>query len=478
MSDRSGKTLGHYRLETIIGHGSMADVYRATILGLDDTVAVKVIHPHLLEQPNLLERFKREAEAMASLRHPNIVHLFDFVYRDDIAYIVMEYLGGGTLEQRLTLAREAGNRLAPALVARWMTAIAGAVDLAHSHGLVHRDLKPANILFRETGEPVLTDFGLAFLMDQSRLSPSNSMTGTPVYLSPEQARGMPGDSRSDIYSLGVILYEILVGQTPFQGPTISVAMKHITEAPPSPRQLGRYLPPEVEGVIMRALAKSPVERYQSAGALAQALDTAVRQRERDAHSPEPVQPPGGSAQPAAPSRAGRDPIAKAAVSRAVTAAAPQSRMAPGSPPANRHSAPEPARQALAARPEVRPHSAGPRLRQGLTALVVMAGLAAFAAWSVAAGSETLQPPAAAPLFAVGAQVAVVVPGAGSTSVLRGCPAGFWLGVLGLATDGDGAQVTARQLCGNQWWYQVELPGDQTSAWDGVGWINGANLAPR
>ena len=147
MSNRSGQTLDSYRLEILIGQGSMADVYRATHLGLEYTVAIKVIHEHLLNQPSLLERFKREAEAMASLRHPHIARLLDFVSRPDVAYIVLEYLGGGTLEQRLTLAREAGNRLDPALAASWMASLVGAVDLAHAHGLVHRDLNPRTSCF-------------------------------------------------------------------------------------------------------------------------------------------------------------------------------------------------------------------------------------------------------------------------------------------------------------------------------------------
>jgi serine/threonine-protein kinase len=477
MADRSGQTLDHYRLETIIGHGTMADVYRARILGLEDTVAIKVIHSHLLDQPSFVERFRREAEVMASLRHPHIVRLLEFVCRADVGYMVMEYLAGGTLEQRLALAHESGNRLAPALAARWMAAIASAVDLAHAHGMIHRDLKPANILFRETGEPVLTDFGLAFLVDRSRLSASNSMTGTPVYLSPEQARGMPGDARSDIYSLGIILYEMLVGQTPFQGPTISVAMKHITEAPPSPRQLGRYLAPEVEGVIMRALAKNPVERYQSAGALAQALTAAVAKADKAEKGEKGEKKAADPARSSAGPGAARPNVAAVRPPANRPASADRSGYASGVSAGERPSA-APAVAAPALRPAPRVPAAGAPAQSVVAGVVIVACLVAVVGWALVSQANAPQPNVGAPQFGVGAEVSVQVPGGTSTSVLRGCPAGFWIGVVGLATNGDDAHVLGRQLCGSDWWYQVAVPNQVSTAWDGVGWIPGANLAPR
>src|SRR3990172_13085326 len=252
-----GKTLGHYRLEALIGRGtqSVADVYRGAHLTSGKPAAIKVVHSYLLDQPGFLERFKREAEALAALQHPHIVQLVEFVCQPDEAYLVMEYVGGGMMEARLEQLRLSQEEMPLDQVLDWMEAIASAVDFAHTRGLIHRDLKPANILFRETGEPVLIDFGLAHLLDHTRLSGSNAITGTPAYLSPEQARGFPGDMRSDIYSLGVILYEILTGQTPFQGNPVSIVFKHVSELPPSPRLFGRYLPPGVEAVVMRSLAK-------------------------------------------------------------------------------------------------------------------------------------------------------------------------------------------------------------------------------
>ena len=275
MSGASGQTLGHYRLEALIGHGSMADVYRGADLTSGNSAAIKVIHTHLLDQPGFLERFKREAEALAALQHPHIVQLYECVCQPGEAYFVMEYVDGGMMETRLEEQRLGKEEMSLDRVLDWMGSIASAVDFAHTCGVIHRDLKPANILFRETGEPVLTDFGLAHLLGHTRLSGSNAITGTPAYLSPEQARGFPGDMRSDIYSLGVILYEILTGQTPFQGNPVSIVFKHVSELPPSPRLLGRYLPPGVEAVVMRSLAKSPSERYQSAQAMVRALREAV-----------------------------------------------------------------------------------------------------------------------------------------------------------------------------------------------------------
>lgn len=457
MSEFLGQTIGKYQIETLIGHGSMADVYLARHVDLGIPVAVKIIHLHLLSQPVFLERFKREAEVMAALRHPHIVRLYEVICQPEMAAIVMEYLPGGTLEARLAQHRSPGEALPLAEVVKWMEALCGAVDFAHRRNLVHRDLKPANILFRETDEPVLTDFGLAFLSDQSRLSHSNSITGTPAYLSPEQARGVSGDERSDIYSLGVILYEMLVGQTPFQGSTISVALKHLSEPPPSPRQWGRYLPTGVEAVLMRALAKNPVERYQSASGLAQALRMAVERAPVSDRADEPAAPQAARAPvrfpaPAAsPARVSVGPI-RGATSAAVLA------------PADEFESPQPA--------------FGPRQWAGVfTGVVMLAALVGMIWWGFSlTGSRDA--PASAPRFAAGAQIRIVVPDQTSASVLRGCPTGFWLGVVGVATDGQTGQVLGRQGCDGEWWYRITLPQAAGPQWDGEGWISGEYLQPR
>lgn len=448
VSGTIGQTLGQYRLEAMVGHGSMADVYRATHLTSGKPAAIKVVHAHLLDQPGFLERFKREAESLAALQHPHIVHLVEFVCQPGEAYLVMEYVGGGMMETRLDQQRLSQEELPLEQVLDWMESIASAVDFAHTRGLIHRDLKPANILFRETGEPVLTDFGLAHLLGHTRLSGSNAITGTPAYLSPEQARGLSGDVRSDIYSLGVILYEILTGQTPFQGSSVSIVFKHISEPPPSPRLLGRYLPPGVEAVVMRCLAKNPTERYQSAQAMVRALRAAINR-----------------ARPAATDEQPRTPSNAASAVREKTVVEHRGRAALAN-------APLPPRR-------VAPPSTPSRfLLPAIILLLAAAALAALGWWGVARASRAVATPASYPHFSVGSEVRIAVSSQAGVSVLRGCPSQFWLGVVGIAVHGDVGQVVARQVCGGEWWYQISVPARATDVWDGIGWLEGRYLQPK
>jgi serine/threonine protein kinase len=264
-----------YALDSAIARGGMATVWRARDEVLARTVAVKVLHPHLSDDESFLERFRREAYAAARLTHPNIVSIYDTGFdRDEHGgerhYIVMEYCGGGTIAD---LVRRAGGRLPTEEVADIGIAICDALEYAHAAGIVHRDIKPANVLRSETGALKVGDFGIAKAATESRdITTTGTILGTVTYLSPEQARGEEPDARSDVYSLGVVIYELLVGRVPFQGDSqVATALMHVNERPPAPRAIVPGISREIEAVVMRALAKDPEDRYSSAGEMRDAL---------------------------------------------------------------------------------------------------------------------------------------------------------------------------------------------------------------
>lgn len=298
MADMTGKTLGKYRLTGRLGRGGMAEVYRAYQPSLEREVAVKVMHGYLAEDEGFVGRFKREARAVATLRHPHIVQVYDFDVEDDTYYMVMEYIGGETLKARLKRLNAEGKRMPLEGVAHIFCALCDALDYAHAQGRVHRDIKPANVMF-DGQRLVLTDFGIASIVGGTRYTASGAMVGTPAYMAPEQGRGEPGDVRSDVYSLGVILYEIVTGQVPYDADTpLAIVLKHLNEPLPLPRRVNADVPPAVERVILKALAKSPDDRYRSAGALADALEVAV-EREKMAIEM-PSVPPETAVEVAAP----------------------------------------------------------------------------------------------------------------------------------------------------------------------------------
>jgi serine/threonine protein kinase len=278
MPEWIGKTIGKVRIERAIAKGGMAEVYLGTHLTLDRAVAVKVMHNYVESDPELQSRFEREAKVVAGLRHPNIVQIFDYDTAEGHPYIVMEYLMGPSLATYLRELHSHNQRFQPVQIARLLITIATALDYAHERGVIHRDIKPGNIILHnkasnisteqpitERTEAVLTDFGLVRIAQAVTQTASGLVSGTPAYMSPEQAQGVKVDHRSDIYSLGVVLYEMVAGRIPFEGDTSwTLIFKHINEPPPSIAGIQ----PAVQKVINRALAKKPEDRYQTARALA------------------------------------------------------------------------------------------------------------------------------------------------------------------------------------------------------------------
>ena len=277
MADWAGKTLGKVHIEGLIARGGMAEVYTGTHESYGQ-VAVKVMRGLLERDSDQLARFQREAEVIEELRHPNIVRMFEYDVVDESPYLVMEYIPGPSLAIYLKKLHDRKQRLPIGLVAQILKSIASALDYAHSKGIVHRDIKPANVLLRSHAEPVLlektlplavepvlTDFGLVRLLDSTMHTTAGSVSGTPAYMSPEQARGEKVDKRTDIYSLGIMLYEMLAGVIPFQSDTtFGMLMQHINEPPPPIQGISS----DLQILIERALAKKPGDRYESAGALA------------------------------------------------------------------------------------------------------------------------------------------------------------------------------------------------------------------
>ncbi len=292
--DTTPKRLGKYELVERLGHGGMAEVWKALDTHLQRYVAIKVLQSDLRDDPNFANRFRREAQLIASLHHPNIVQVHDFqVFQpedDDtgtpspIAYMVMNYVEGQTLADYIRKTSSRGQIPSQIEIVNLFTSISQAIDYAHQQGMIHRDIKPANILLdqRNTthnsmGEPILTDFGVAKLLSTSATSISGGQLGTPLYISPEQARGYPGDERSDLYSLGVILYEIVTGVTPFRGNTpLDVVTQHVHATPTAPALINPRISPALAMVIMRCLAKDPAARFESASSLTAALADALK----------------------------------------------------------------------------------------------------------------------------------------------------------------------------------------------------------
>ncbi len=255
---------GRYELHRRLGRGGMAEVYLARDQLLDRPVAVKVLFPALATDAGFVERFRREAQAAANLQHPNIVSVFDWGEANGTYFIVMEYVEGLTLAEQL---RDEG-RLHPDRAAEITADIAAALGFAHRNGVVHRDVKPGNVLITRDGGVKVADFGIARAISDSsdqNLTKTGSVMGTATYFSPEQARGAAVDPRSDLYSLGVVLYEMIIGRPPFSGDSaVAIAYKHVQENPVPPRRIDPNLPETLEAITLKTLAKNPANRYPSA----------------------------------------------------------------------------------------------------------------------------------------------------------------------------------------------------------------------
>lgn len=288
MASLIGKEIGKYRITERLGQGGMAEVYAGVHTHLDRKVAVKVLHSYLLEGGDFVDRFKREAKAVANLRHPNIVQVYDFDIQDDLIFMVMEYIDGVNLHAKLVEVGNRGERLPIKLIGSIINDIASALDYAHSKDMLHRDIKPSNIMIDSEDKAYLTDFGIAKLLSDQKFTATGTLVGTPAYMSPEQGLGDDVSKESDIYSLGVVAFEMLTGQVPYDAKTpIGIVHKQINDPVPDMSELVDGVPSSAQEVIDRALAKAPESRFSSAEDLVGALRTALAALE----STEPIAVP-------------------------------------------------------------------------------------------------------------------------------------------------------------------------------------------
>lgn len=283
------RRLGKYELQKRLAHGGMGEVWKALDTQLGRYVAIKLLRTDVQDNPEFAQRFEQEARFIAALRHPNIVQIHDFSIsqppESDIptAYIVMDYIEGQTLADYIRSTSRKGNFPPATEIVAIFSATSRALDYAHSTGKIHRDIKPANILLdqrlpsaKALGEPTLIDFGIARLQGTATGTVAGSLLGTPLYISPEQAQGLHGDHRSDLYSLGIILYEMMTGITPFRGDTtIAILMQHIHDMPTHPSLINPQISPALAEIILKSIAKKPEDRFPTATAMTIALANAL-----------------------------------------------------------------------------------------------------------------------------------------------------------------------------------------------------------
>ncbi|HSJ52431.1 MAG TPA: serine/threonine-protein kinase, partial [Anaerolineae bacterium] len=286
MDSLIGQQFGPYKITEKLGEGGMAVVYKGYQPSLNRNVAIKVLRQELAQDEEFVTRFRREALAVADLNHPNILHVYDAGFVQGMYYIVMAYVDGGSLKEMVLQ-----GALDPEYAISVACQVAEALHHAHERGIVHRDVKPNNILISRDGRPLLSDFGIAKALHESAgLTRTGMSIGTPEYMAPEQIQGQKVDARTDIYALGIVLYEMLAGWAPFSSTTpVAALFKQVNEAPPPLRQANINIPAWLEAVVTRALCKSPHDRYQQASEFAEAL----RQRQ----APERTTAPARTATP-------------------------------------------------------------------------------------------------------------------------------------------------------------------------------------
>lgn len=273
MPIQPGTRLGAYEVEDLIGQGAMGTVYRAHHSGLARDAAVKVLQA-IAPDPDASARFQREAQAIAKMRHPNVLQVFDFGEFEGTPYMIVEYMPGGSLADRM----KHGDQIDRERALRLLKGLAAALDYAHARGIVHRDVKPANVLVDQEGDPVLADFGLAKLLQQASVKTvSGVTTGTPAYMAPEQVMGAAIGPPADVYALTTMAYEFMTGAIPFEGEgMLELLYAHVHREPPAPSTKNPALSPEVDAVLLRGLAKDPASRWQSCGEMVVALTAAVK----------------------------------------------------------------------------------------------------------------------------------------------------------------------------------------------------------
>lgn len=273
----TGKTISNrYIVEEILGQGGMSSVYKGTDPNLKRVVAIKVIHSHLSSNADFVQRFEEEAAAVAQLRHHGIIQVYDFNRDDDLYYMILEFVPGETLQDHLKRLNDSGRKLSHSQAIEYMASICDAVDYAHQRGMIHRDIKPANLMLTTTGQVILMDFGIAKIVGGTRHTATGAVVGTAMYMSPEQIKGEQPDRRTDVYSLGVTLFEMVSGRPPFDANSaMTLMMMHINDPIPNIKSLNPDVPDALVAIINKALAKDPNNRYQTTAQMAAALRNAL-----------------------------------------------------------------------------------------------------------------------------------------------------------------------------------------------------------